>query len=84
MSEEKELTRIKVVVHTTSGKTFESRVMEMTEEKAQEWYEILAQPKIWSNMYIPLVHALDWNQKVFFNPAFVVAVEVIIVPENLS
>jgi hypothetical protein len=43
---------------------------------------MLRTPKDWVTFYIPLVHALGWQQHIFFNPAFIVGVEVIVVPDK--
>ena len=80
---QEEITRVKIVVHTTSGKTFESMVMDLGEAEAAKWADAVRKMKDLSTLYIPLVHALGWTQNVYLNPAFVIAVEVIIVPDKV-
>jgi hypothetical protein len=79
---QEKIDRVKIVVHTASGKTFESMVMDMSQEESGKWAEMLRTPKDWVTFYIPLVHALGWQQHIFFNPAFIVGVEVIVVPDK--
>ena len=76
--------RIKFVFHTTSGKEFESTVQEITAEEAQNWGDVLRKPKDWQYLAMPQVHALGWDQQVFFNPAFIEAVQIIVVPDKLG
>lgn len=81
---EKKIHRLKIVIHTKSGKVFESMVMELDEDDAGKWAGLLrAGIEELSTLYIPQVHALGWTQHVYFNPTNIEAVELIQVPENI-
>lgn len=82
MDKTEEITRVKVVVHTTSGKVFESMVMDLSAEEAGKWATMVRKVQDLTTIYIPLVHALGWQQHIYLNPAFIVGIEIIIVPDK--
>jgi hypothetical protein len=83
--EKQEVYRLKIVVHTASGKTFESMVMELDEAEATKWASTLRSGVgSLATLFIPLAHALGWTQHVYLNPASIEAVELIVIPNQVQ
>lgn len=78
------MSKVKFIVHTTSGKEFESEVFELTEEQETKWAEVLCKLDDLSQMNLPQIHALGWSQAVYLNPKYIEAVQVIFVPERVE
>lgn len=84
MTEETKTIRAKLVFHTTSGKVYESDVVDLDATEQEKWAELLRKPDEWVHFVMPQIHALGWTQQTFFNPKFIEAISVIIVPGKLS